>query len=299
MLAIVLSTILFFWSPLRAAVSFSRQDDRYLPILVAPFLCVYLLHWRRREIFEHARLSLRIGVPLSSLALLLLAAAVHRNSSQDPVAGFLPVALSMVFLWMTGFLLCYGISSFRMAIYPLACLLLTIPLPSAWLDRISVAFQAGSATASYAILTLFGVPVLREGTTFSIPGLTFNVAPECSGIRSGLAFLMVGILASRLFLRSPGNRLLLILSTVPITIVKNAVRIVVTTTLAAYVDRSYIDGPFHHQYGGIIFSPLDFVLFLPLLWALQKRERRSPQRSSSLETLHSAGASPTPEITSP
>ena len=60
---------------------------------------------------------------------------------------------------------------------------------------------------------------------------------------------------------------------------KNAIRIVVTTSLAAYVDRWFIDGPFHHKYGGIIFSPLDFVLFVPLLLGIRKLENRKPEET--------------------
>jgi hypothetical protein len=55
---------------------------------------------------------------------------------------------------------------------------------------------------------------------------------------------------------------------------KNAVRICVTATLAAFVDRAFIDGPFHHVYGGVIFAPLDCVLFIPFLIGLRKLEHK-------------------------
>jgi exosortase/archaeosortase family protein len=66
--------------------------------------------------------------------------------------------------------------------------------------------------------------------------------------------------------------LALMLVTVPIVLFKNAVRIVTISTLAAYVDRSWLDGPFHHKYGGIVFSIVGMTLFVVALGGLQKIE---------------------------
>jgi hypothetical protein len=71
----------------------------------------------------------------------------------------------------------------------------------------------------------------------------------------------------------------LLAATVPIAIFKNAVRVVVITLLAANVDRSFIDGPFHHKYGGVIFAPLDILVFVPLVVALRRIELWWPIRS--------------------
>lgn len=268
--------LLLFRPELRAALTLSFQDDRYLPVIVAPLMSVGLILWLRAEIFRNSRFSPGIAIPPLVASLLLSWVFASRNPHS--ITAALPLAVSIVAIWLCSFLLCYGLESFRAAIYPLGCLFLAVPLPVAWLDKISVQFQAGSAAASYAILGLIGVPVLRQGTTFTIPGLSFNIAPECSGIRSALAFVMVALLAARLFLRYPLTRWALIVATVPIAIVKNAVRIVVITTLGAYVDRAFIDGPFHHQYSGLIFAPLDFLLFLPVLIGLAKIEKRIKSR---------------------
>lgn len=279
MAVLCLVSLAVFAPRVRPALSLSLQDDRYLPTLIAPLLCLFLLFWDRQQIFSRTRFAFRSGGLLVVLTLLLGWFAARHPLSQDPITAAAPIALSAVLFWIASFLLCYGPQSVLRAIYPLCCLFLTVPAPAAWLDRISAAFQSGSADVSYQILNVIGVPVLREGTTFSIPSLTFNIAPECSGIRSALAFVMVGLLAGRLFLRSGWTRSLLILATIPIAIAKNSVRIVVITSLGAYVDRSFIDGPFHHRYSGLIFAPLDFVLFLPLLIGLAKLEGRLFRRT--------------------
>lgn len=285
MLAISLAALALFWERVRAAVTLAIADDRYLPVIVAPFLSLFLIYWLRRDVFPGARFSFRLGLPLLSLVLLFSWIVAHRPSHDDEIAGVLPVAIGVVLVWIAAFILCYGLHSFRMAIYPLCCLVLVLPAPLSWLDRISRLFQEGSASMSYAILGLIGMPVLRDGMVFSIPGLSFNIAPECSGIRSGLAFVLVGVLVGRLFLRSGWSRAVLILLTVPIAILKNSIRIVVITSLGAYVNRTFIDGPFHHQYSGIVFAPIDFMLFLPLLIGIAKFEKRTASNQSAPQTV--------------
>jgi len=63
-------------------------------------------------------------------------------------------------------------------------------------------------------------------------GLTVEVAKECSGIRSCVVFVIVAIVASRVCLRSVWAQWALIVSMIPIAIFKNAVRIVVISTLS-------------------------------------------------------------------
>src|SRR5262249_49767303 len=137
-----------------------------------------------------------------------------------------------------------------------------------------VLLQKGSAEVTYVIFDLLGVPVYREGFFFALPGLAIEVAEECSGIRSSLALLITGVLASHLLLRRAWSRAVFMAGIVPIAIVKNAVRIVVLSLLAIHVDKGFITGSALHQRGGI---PLFFVTLLMVggvVWLLQRLEAR-------------------------
>jgi exosortase len=283
-LGLVLATVILFWSPVRAAVALGMDDYRYPEITAAPFLCGFLFYLDRKRIFSQVRYSPKIGLSLFGLATLVCFGLARWTSGWDPITRLFPLTLALIGAWLAAFISGYGLSSFQRALYPLGCLSLAAPLPPTVVDSIMTGFQNGSAAFSYGILQVFGVSVFRQGTVFSIPGLDFNIAPECSGIHSASAFLIVALLAGRLFLRSSWSRLALVLATIPIATFKNAVRIAVTTSLGAFVDRSFIDGPFHHQYGGIVFAPVDALLFIPLLLALQKIESRS-SRTASVATV--------------
>ena len=115
----------------------------------------------------------------------------------------------------------------------------------------------------------------------SLPGLEIEVAPECSGIHSCLALALVGLLASRVFLRSGWSRLALVVATVPIAVFKNAIRISVLASLGAYVNRAVLFGPIHRN-GGMVFTPLAVVLLVMLLLTLQKAEMWATRRHAPL-----------------
>jgi exosortase len=263
--ALLTADLIVLWPRLVSAFSLAVHEDRYLQVLIAPLLAAFLIFWNRRAIFQQARYNLPAGIPLIAIAGLLSVIFGSRS---------LPLAILALVLWvLSGFLLCFGAQSFRAALYPLCCLLLTVPYPATWMDRVAATLQYGSADVSYAMLRVTGMPVFRHDLVFSLPGLDFQVGPECSGIHSSLALLMVSLIASYLYLRSGWSRAALILLTVPIALIKNAARIVTIAILGAYVNRIYIDGPLHHKYGGLVFSVFGAILFVLVLVALQRIER--------------------------
>ena len=118
-----------------------------------------------------------------------------------------------------------------------------IPIPEGILKPIVRFLQAGSAEVSYWVIRSVGVPVFRDGFLFTLPGLTIEVAEQCSGIRSGISLFLVGILAGHIFLKSGWRKLALAAAVVPITIAKNGLRIVTLSLLGAYVDRQVLRAP--------------------------------------------------------
>jgi exosortase len=274
MIAILVLSLLVFRTPITAGARLSLQDDRYFQIVLAPVLCLFMLYRERVSIFSNARFSPRLGTPLLSLALILCLAAEFGPASGDAYISRFPTMFGVVLVWMAAFILCYGLRSFKAALFPLCFLLLTIPIPPAIMDKVEFGLQRGSADVGYALFRLAGIPVFRQGMTFSLPGLDIEVAPQCSGIRACLVFMIVGIMVSRILLRSAWRKCVLIIAIVPITIVKNATRIVVISALSAYVDRGFLFGRLHH-YGGMVFIFIAVALFLPLLSVLRKSEIRS------------------------
>lgn len=270
--------LLVCWSPVRAAVDLGLHDDRYIQVITAPFLCVFLVFWERDRIFSQPAWAPVPGISLLTCALAFELIFLRRNDSAGRNGVIAEVVIFVVAV-MAAFIACYGMKSFRAAWFSMACLFLMIPVPAAWIDQLASGLQQASASLTVGLLRIAGTPVFAQGTKLILPGLPIEVAPECSGIRSCLTLALTGIVASRIFLRNGWHRLLFLLMMIPVALIKNAVRISVIASLSLYVDRGIIYGPIHH-YGGMIFAPVSFGLFLLILIGLNKFEKRMEVREA-------------------
>jgi len=185
-------------------------------------------------------------------------------------------ASALVILW-GNFIFAYGMKTFKAALFPLLFLVFMIPLPYEVMEGIITFLQKGSTEFANFLLWLSQVPYYREGFVFHTIGIDVEVAPECSGIRSGLALLITALLAGYLFLKSWWRRVILALCVIPITMLKNGIRITTLTLLSTYVDPRILQSPLHRE-GGIPFFILALLLMAPILYFLRKREEKVNHR---------------------
>lgn len=275
----VIFTSLAFWKPLYNLVRFSLRNESASYIVLIPLVSAYLIYLKRKIVFCNIQYSWSLGPILLALgiALNLLAQTLLRGLSQNGLLSL--TSFSIVLLWIGGFVVCYGSQAYRAGSFPLSVLFLMVPIPDFLLEKAIFLLQKGSAESAHMLFKLVGVPVFREGLLFSLPGLTIEIAKECSGIRSSLVLLITCLLASYLFLRSNWARALFLLSVFPVILVKNGIRIVSLSLLGIYVNRSFLTGNLH-QDGGILFFVLALVILAPLLRLLQKSENRTRNHKS-------------------
>jgi exosortase len=269
--------LILCWPPVMAALSLGSHDSRYFQIAAAPFVVAFFMFWERNRIFLEAAWNARVGAPLLTVAVSIYLLVQRQSKNYDSVHLALSIS-AVVLLAMAAFILCYGLPSFRAACFPLACLLLMIPLPAWAMDQITAGLQHGSAAVSVAMLRLARIPIFAEGMRISLKGLEIEIAPECSGIRSCMALALLGLVTARVCLRYNWNRLALEVATIPIAIFKNGTRISVLASLSAYVNPAFLHSRLH-LYGGLVFAPLGVIPFVAILVGLQRLEawnRRVP-----------------------
>jgi exosortase len=261
-------SLLFFWSALAAAAHLALFDDRYMPISVAPVISLILFCRYRKQIFRDVAWDLTAGLPLVAITLAISSLVVFRQSP-DPNSIHLSLEmLCLVLMSVAVFVICFGRECFKTALFPFCCLLLVVPAPAWIMDRFVTFLQHGSAVMSYRMMHLAGVPVVAHDQRLILPNLELEVAPECSGIRSCLALVLVTLLAGRLALTSGWSRVTLVLASIPLAVLKNAVRITVIAVLGAYVNHAFVQGPIH-RYGGLIFTPFEVIALAWLLKGLR------------------------------
>lgn len=278
----VIFSLVFFRDLYDLMVTSLHNDYSYIPFV--PFVSFYLLYQNRKSIFHRQSYSPLAGIAVVTGSALLLIAGQDWIYDLDHNDSLALTTFGLVWIWIGIFTLCHGIDSLKQAAFPLLFLLFAVPLPNAARETVILLFQRGSTEAAYAILKMAGIPFIRDGFIFHLPALSVEVAEECSGIRSGLSLIITGVLAASLFLNKTWTRTILIASIIPITMLKNGIRIATLTILGAYWNQSILDGDLHKK-GGVLFFVLALVLLGSVIVLLKKYEKRAlatPEPSSDI-----------------
>jgi len=270
---LLLASVALWLHPLASTLDLALESEAYTHILLILPLGLGLIYMRRQVMGSHLEPSVVAGASVLAGALLMTAAAKYTSG----LPGDIRLSLSMFALvawWIGSVILCFGIQAFRSFLFPLCFLFLLVPLPTFVLDWVIAFLQHQSAVSARVLFRSVGVPVTQDGVTLSIPGLDIEVAHECSSIRSSLMLVVTTIILAQLFLRSWWRQVLLIVAAVPLSIAKNALRIVVIAELGTRVDPDYLTGSLHHH-GGVVLFALSVVAVAALLLVLRKTEPRN------------------------
>ncbi len=262
-----------FFQPLREWLSLSFRDDAYSHLILIPPISAYLIYSRRRRLFSGRSDAAASGIGLIAFGIILYLIAEYQGGLfvWDNYLSIMTVA--MLLSWLGVYVLLFGSEALRGGYFPFLFLVFMIPMPIWMLDRIIVLLQKGSTEVAFYLFKLAGVAFEREGFVFNLPGTSIEVAKQCSGIRSTMALFITSVLAGHLFLESDWKKFILWLTVVPITILKNAIRIVVLSLLGVYVDPSFITDSLLHKRGGILFFVLALCFLGPILWYMSRSEK--------------------------
>jgi exosortase len=277
LLFLSITAVVFRW-PLAALTKLSLNDERYSYVSLIPVITLSLIFLSKKAILNTPRCCPALGIPLMVLGILLCYRGMLPPALSSKDEHFSATICGIVLIWIAAFILIFGLHALRVASFPFSLLLLMIPIPVPALNHLISAMQYSSAYLSGLLFKALKVPVLRQGLTISLPGFDINIAEQCSGIRSSAALVLASSLAGYVFLRVALNRCFLIFITIPIVIVKNAIRIVTLSSLALYVNQGFLFGHLH-RYGGLCFSLLDLVVVIPLVLQLHKLEARNRIKS--------------------
>jgi exosortase len=282
----VVASCLVFYKTVSELVRYSLHDDSASHVILIPVIAFFLIGLERSRIFSITRSSPLAGIGLTGVGLILFWQASRFPPQQPGSWSFSLQILSILVVWLAGFLWCYGFHALRAAAFPLLFLLLTIPVPDELLDRITYALQAGSTAISYSIFQAVGTPVVRQGFVLLLPGVAIEIAKECSSIRSSIALLITCLLAAHLYLRTTWKIILFVVLAMVVSVVKNGIRIATLTLLSIHVDPGFLTGKLH-QRGGFVFFLIALAILYPILLLLQKSEHsgQDPETGKVKATL--------------
>jgi exosortase len=246
-LGLVAAGMVWLYAPVFAGLvrQWSSDDNYSHGYFVIPLAAFFA--WERREALLGApRRPSAAGAALVAASLLLFVAGtlgaelfLTRVSLVGVLAG------SVLFVW--------GRAPFRLLLFPVAFLLLMIPLPAIVFNQLAFPLQLVASQVGETAIAAAGIPVLREGNVLHLPARTLEVAEACSGIRSLVSLLMLAIVLGYFTEPRLPARVLLAAAAVPIAILANAARVAGTGLMAEWVSPAAADGFFHSFSGWLIF----------------------------------------------
>jgi exosortase len=223
--------------------------------LIVPLAAYFA--WERRREFR-----LVLDKP-SGTGLLLVLAGIAALFAGNLGAELFLTRISMLVVLAGAIVFLFGWRHLRAMAFPILFLLLMIPMPEIIFNRIAFPLQLLASRLGETALLVCRIPVLREGNIIVLLQTRLEVAEACSGIRSLVSLLSLGIVYgyfsdSRLWVR-----IILALSTVPIAIMANGIRIAGTGIAAHFFGAKAAEGFFHHFSGWIMFvAAFAFLFFL-------------------------------------
>lgn len=273
------SAVLLFGPMLTRLIHDWGHDDNYSHgFLIVP-LALYFA-WDRRE-----RVAAAVHDP-SNVGLLLVIAGLCTLVAGTLGAELFLTRFSLLLVLAGAILFLGGWQHLRVLGFPLAFLLLMIPIPAIIFNQIAFPLQLFASQFGTAAMQACAVPVLREGNVIVLANTTLEVAEACSGIRSLISLLTLGIVYGYFTDSRTWARVGIALTTVPVAIVANGLRVGGTGILAHFYGPQAAQGFFHTFSGWLVFVFAFALLFLVvavLHWF-------SPDRSEDPRVPGGAGA---------
>lgn len=229
-------------------------DDNYSHGFFVPLVSAYFLYTRREMIEKTPVNPSWFGLPVLVLGALQF------------MAGFVAVEYftmrTSLIVVLCGLVLLYaGWKALQNLALPILYLIFMIPVPYIIYNSVSFSLKLFVTKVSVAMLKLLGVVVWNDGNILNFPDVTLEVADACSGMRSLISLAALGVAFAFLRDFAPWKRAVLIVSTLPIAVATNVVRVVVTGLLCQYVSPKAAEGYFHEFAGITVFGVALVLLF--------------------------------------
>ncbi|MFH1238873.1 MAG: exosortase/archaeosortase family protein [bacterium] len=251
-------------------------------LLYAPILKIlYLSRWETID-YTHAYFILPVSLWLvwrkrTELSSIVKSSpqAAHRPSSFVSLS-FLTLGLLMfIFGWRQEYLfistlslipLLFGLSGYlyggqvaQQLAFPILYLLLMVPPPLGVLDSITLPMRQGISVVTAGIIQFFHYPLTRDGLLLSIGGHEIYMGAPCSGFRSLITMISLGLVYAYINKGTFKKKSILISSIVPLALLGNLIRVVGMCLVTFYMGEEA--GKKYHDASG-------FVIFLVLIAGL-------------------------------
>jgi exosortase D (VPLPA-CTERM-specific) len=245
--------------------------EEYSHALMIPVISLYLL-WQQRAAL--ARLDLQgswLGVSIILFGALLQFAGVLAAVDTIQQYGLLLAIYGLVVALI-------GVRATTNLWAPLLLLALMVPLPEFLLQNFSAQLQLISSQIGVWFIRLFDISVFVEGNVIDLGGYKLQVAEACNGLRYLFPLMTMGFIMAYMFKVEMWKRLLLFVSSIPVTILMNSFRIGTIGVMVEHWGQSMAEGFLHDFQGWAVFMTSAGMLLLEMMLLARIGKHRRPWR---------------------
>lgn len=230
------------------------KDDNYSHGFLVPFIAGYFLWQRWPDLRERLVKPDGLGLAIIILSLLQLVVAWLGTEYFSMRTSLIVLLIGIVLYW-------FGHEVLKGMALPLGYLFFMVPIPYIIYDAVAFPLKLFITKVSVGFMKMIGVAVVREGNIMMLPTTTLEVADACSGTRSLMSLLALAVAYAFFCETSTIKRWVLIASAVPIAIITNAMRVIVTGVLAQWWGAKAAEG-FFHEFAGLAVFAFAMVLLV-------------------------------------
>lgn len=246
-LIFIASFLFCFFPVLKSLIDFWMHSDEYSHGFFIIPLGFYIVWLKKDALLQVPVKSSKFGFILIAFSLLLYIFSHHGEIMT--LRSF-----SMVLLIAGIIVYFYGFLMFKELIFPLFLLLFMIPVPSQIYSKLTIPLQLFVSEISVWCVSVFEIPIYRDGNIIYLPNKTFQVVRACSGLRSMIALLTLCAVFGYFALKSNFLRTIFFITGVPVAIIVNIIRVLIMILVFYYFNIDLTSDSIHTALGLAVFG---------------------------------------------
>jgi len=260
-----------YWDSLVFLFGYWVEREDYSHGILVPLISMFLMWQLRHRLVETPREQSWWGLVVIAVGLLLYIVGEFATL-------FVVLHLSLWIVIVGLVIVLIGTRGAKVIAFPLCYLLTAIPLPQFFYQGLSSRLQLWSSTLGVGCLQLVGVVAFQEGNVIDLGPVQLQVVEACSGIRYLLPLIALALLCAYLFKDRLWKRVILVLSSIPISILINGFRIGMIGVLVEFYGQGAAEG-FYHLFEGWVLFMASLGMLVGEMWLLAQVGNVGPQRS--------------------
>ncbi len=254
-----------------------NQDPNYGHGVFVPFLTAFLFWWKRNKIKEIKPNPYGPGLFVVSLGIMLYLIGIVGNE-------LFTMRASMIVVFFGVLMSLLGLRGAKLLSFPVFYLLLMIPLPYIIYYAVASPMKLFATKWAVFFVDLLRISVHNEGNIIYLSNTTLEVADACSGLRSLMSLFTFGLVFAYVAQQTFLYRSVLVTAIIPIAIISNIIRIIITAMLAYYKGPETAHG-FLHDTSGIVVYTVATVLTFGVNEVLRKINKQSSKKVQTPQSI--------------